>query len=58
MVGISVESKTNMKMGLSLMNNSTADRFPNIWFITKKKNTPTLQKKNKNKLSLSCKCPF
>lgn len=34
-------------MRLSLMNNSTADRFPNIWFITKKKNTPTLQKKKK-----------
>lgn len=28
------------------MNSSTADKFPNIMFITKKKNKPTLQKEN------------
>lgn len=37
-----------MNIGLSLINSSTADRFPNIMFITRKKKTPTLQKKNNN----------
>ena len=36
---------TNMNIGLSLMNNSTADKFPKIMFITKKKNAPTLRVK-------------
>ena len=39
-----------MNVGLSLMNNSTADKFPKTVFITKKKNTPTLKvKKEENK---------
>lgn len=35
------------------MNSSTADKFPNIMFITKKKNKPTLQKENTNMLYVS-----
>lgn len=47
-----------MNIGLSLMNSSTADRFPNIIFITKKKNIPTLREKQ-FETSISEKCsPF
>jgi len=35
---------THIKIGLSLMKRSIPDRFPNIRFITMKKNAPTLQK--------------
>ena len=34
---------TYMKIFLSLMKSSTADKFPNTWFMTMKKKAPTLQ---------------
>ena len=34
-------------MALSLINSSTAERFPNTMFMTMKKNTPTLQERIK-----------
>lgn len=43
-----MKKRTYMNIGLSLINNSTADRFPNIMFITRKKNTPTLQQESNN----------
>ena len=37
------EILTYKNMALSLINSSTAERFPNTMFMTMKKNTPTLQ---------------
>ena len=37
---------THMNIGLSLINSSTADKLPNIMFITMKKKAPTLKRYN------------